>query len=255
LKGNFHDQFLGEGGTATCPLLPDVYGKVTQTVGTLASDFQYAGYYYHAPSGLNLTTFRAYNPTLGRWINRDPVGEKGGVNLYAYVGDDPINNLDPSGLEPAPGIYANNPSFTSGWDPGASGGSAQSYFYFGCVGICSYYSGSPNPTDPAAGAKLVKCFKTQGEADQQKCDCPLKRYPFIAQGPGDGSGAGEPGVGGPPFNYIGFTPSGLAAGGNIEQATYIPGQGVRYNPGSRVTYSTTPIFFDFPVTKYCILCR
>ena len=50
-----------------------MYGEVTQTVGTLASDFQYAGYYFHAPSGLNLTTYRAYNPTLGRWINRDPI--------------------------------------------------------------------------------------------------------------------------------------------------------------------------------------
>jgi hypothetical protein len=39
-----------------------MFGEVTQTVGTLASDFQYAGYYFHAPSGLNLTTYRAYAP-------------------------------------------------------------------------------------------------------------------------------------------------------------------------------------------------
>ena len=74
-----------------------MFGEVTQTVGTLASDFQYAGFYFHAPSGLNLTTYRAYNPTLGRWINRDPIGEHGGTNLYAYCNDDPINDSDPDG--------------------------------------------------------------------------------------------------------------------------------------------------------------
>jgi RHS repeat-associated protein len=76
----------------------DPYGQVTQTVGTLSSDLQYAGYYFHAPSGLNLTTFRAYSPTLGRWINRDPIEERGGVNLYAYVENDPVDLTDPSGL-------------------------------------------------------------------------------------------------------------------------------------------------------------
>jgi len=45
----------------------DPYGQVTAT-GSLASDFQYAGMYYHAPSGLNLATYRAYSPSLGRWL-------------------------------------------------------------------------------------------------------------------------------------------------------------------------------------------
>src|ERR1700679_2049538 len=52
-----------------------MYGEVTQTVGTLSADFGYAGYYVHAPSGLNLTVTRAYSPTVGRWIKRDPIGE------------------------------------------------------------------------------------------------------------------------------------------------------------------------------------
>ena len=46
-----------------------MYGQQTQTVGTLSADFGYAGYYFHAPSGLNLCTYRAYSPSLGRWIN------------------------------------------------------------------------------------------------------------------------------------------------------------------------------------------
>ncbi len=60
--------------------------------------FQYAGYFYHGQSGLDLTMFRAYDPNLGRWISRDPIEEAGGLNIYAYVGGNPINAFDPLGL-------------------------------------------------------------------------------------------------------------------------------------------------------------
>jgi RHS repeat-associated protein len=76
----------------------DAYGKLDKTQGSQSSDFEYAGYYYHIPSGFNLTTNRAYNAYLGRWINRDPIEETGGVNLYGYVGNNPISQTDPSGL-------------------------------------------------------------------------------------------------------------------------------------------------------------
>ncbi|MBN8553355.1 MAG: RHS repeat-associated core domain-containing protein [Caulobacterales bacterium] len=42
---------------------------------------------------------RQYNPTLGRFMQTDPIGIAGGVNLYAYVGGDPVNMRDPFGLE------------------------------------------------------------------------------------------------------------------------------------------------------------
>ena len=63
----------------------DPYGQPTTIVSTTPSDFGYAGYYVHSRSGLNLTLYRQYNSSLGRWINRDPIGENGGINLYAYV--------------------------------------------------------------------------------------------------------------------------------------------------------------------------
>src|SRR5439155_12498012 len=70
----------------------------------LDASFGYTGHYFHQPSGLNLATYRAYSATLGRWISRDPIGERGGINLYGYVENDPIRRIDPLGLRPSSGF-------------------------------------------------------------------------------------------------------------------------------------------------------
>ncbi len=67
----------------------DPFGRPTQIAGTGAvPDFGYAGMYVHKPSGLNLAVDRAYSPTLGRWMSRDPI-------------DDPTFGITPGGPEPA----------------------------------------------------------------------------------------------------------------------------------------------------------
>lgn len=74
------------------------YGVKSVTSEVVASDFQYAGMYWHSRSGLNLTWFRAYNANFGRFISRDPLREDEGPNLYAYVGNNPASGIDPLGL-------------------------------------------------------------------------------------------------------------------------------------------------------------
>ena len=76
----------------------DPYGRVVLVSGSNLATFQYTGDYVHSLSGLNLTLFRAYDPNIGKWLSRDPIGVKGGINLYRYVGNNPITLTDPSGL-------------------------------------------------------------------------------------------------------------------------------------------------------------
>jgi len=100
-------EMLNSSGTIVARYSYDPYGRTTLVSGTNISTKQYAGYYYHAASGLNLTEYRAYDANTGRWLSRDPIEEIGGINLYDYVGDEPINRIDPNGLTAIP--FPKNP--------------------------------------------------------------------------------------------------------------------------------------------------
>jgi RHS repeat-associated protein len=76
------------------------YGRSTTILGTTPTDMNFTGLYRHSKSNLDLATYRAYDPDLGRWLNRDPLKDaelKEGTNLSAYVRNIPIGLTDPSG--------------------------------------------------------------------------------------------------------------------------------------------------------------
>lgn len=77
------------------------YGQVIREAGSYAGKmpFRFSTKWFDANTDLYYYGFRFYDPENGRFINRDPIGEDGGVNLYAFVGNDPQNAFDLLGLD------------------------------------------------------------------------------------------------------------------------------------------------------------
>ncbi len=76
------------------------FGKITASSGAMEDDFDYrfSSEVYDSESGLVYYNYRYYSAELGRWLSRDPIGEKGGWNLYAMVGNGVVNAWDWLGL-------------------------------------------------------------------------------------------------------------------------------------------------------------
>ena len=73
---------------------------------TVVNNFRFPGQYYDQETGLHYNYHRYYDPKVGRYLTPDPIGLDGGINLFTYVEDNPINEIDPFGLSkwyPVPG--------------------------------------------------------------------------------------------------------------------------------------------------------
>lgn len=79
----------------------DSWGNITASTGTLVNPFRYAGGFHDTETGLTKFGTRYFDPAYGRWTQRDPlagsIADPRTVNRYAYVGNNPLNFIDPSG--------------------------------------------------------------------------------------------------------------------------------------------------------------
>jgi RHS repeat-associated protein len=85
-------------GTKQTSYTYDAFGGTSITGQTNGNSQQYTG---RENDGTGLYYYRAryYSPSLGRFISEDPIGFAGGGNLYTYVNNDPVNLINPYGLE------------------------------------------------------------------------------------------------------------------------------------------------------------
>ncbi|MEH6519213.1 MAG: PKD domain-containing protein [Halioglobus sp.] len=96
----------------------DEFGNVIQDTNPGFQPFGFAGGMYDPSTQLTRFGARDFDPYIGRWTSKDPIGLAGGINLYAYVGNDPLNYADPFGLEwnPLAAEYPASPK-TTGEEP------------------------------------------------------------------------------------------------------------------------------------------
>jgi RHS repeat-associated protein len=97
-KGNV-TALINTQGNVVATYSYDPFGVLTQGAGSLVQPFKFSTKRYDEQTGLSYYGYRFYSASLGRWITRDPLGEAGGMNLYGFVGNDPINWIDPMGLD------------------------------------------------------------------------------------------------------------------------------------------------------------
>jgi RHS repeat-associated protein len=99
-NGNVSEVLDGSTGQADAHYEYDAFGNVVLAVGAEAEQnpWRFSTKYQDSESGYLYYGLRYFDPPTGRWTRQDPLGERGGMNLYGFVGNGPNNSFDYLGL-------------------------------------------------------------------------------------------------------------------------------------------------------------
>lgn len=75
------------------------FGHITQQSDIFDFSFSFSSEYYDKETSLIYYNYRYYSPEQGKWISRDPIGERGGINIFSFVRNNPLNWWDSKGLD------------------------------------------------------------------------------------------------------------------------------------------------------------
>ena len=92
-------KYIDESGNVVAAYEYDDFGRTISQTGSLAHLFRhrFSTKYFDLETGLYYYGYRFYSPSLMRWLNRDPIEEEGGLNLYGFCGNCVVANYDKGG--------------------------------------------------------------------------------------------------------------------------------------------------------------
>ena len=99
----------------------DAFGNTVVSEGAWPSSFGFSTKRQDAETGLYYYGYRFYDPVTGRWLSRDPIEEEGGVNLYGFIENKPVNLIDMFGLFWGKGNLGFGPSTIDSYSPATEG--------------------------------------------------------------------------------------------------------------------------------------
>ena len=85
-------------GTVVWAAQYTAFGEAQIQVETVTNNLRFPGQYFDDETGLHYNWFRYYDPEIGRYIRIDPIGMAGGINVFTYASNTPMNASDPFGL-------------------------------------------------------------------------------------------------------------------------------------------------------------
>lgn len=143
----------------------DAFGKATLTTNVYALNLRFPGQYFDAETNLHYNYFRDYDPSVGRYLQSDPIGLEGGLNAYAYVGNNPIRFMDPLGLWKVSATFGGQLLF------GVWGGQKDSGFGFDSAGnVCVVVNNCDSDTKIGVVGGVVGLGGTVGAEKGEYCE-------------------------------------------------------------------------------------